>query len=322
MKKIVAIVVDFIIVAIIVVWGFILFKEFSSFNDQTSQLIFNKFNIKIILFGLFVITAVTIAFYLNMLVDKSMRPADDASEPDSLRRLSVSEMGDSEDIIGNLEVLRQLLGSNLNAIEKLSDNMNKAAAPVSEESLTEEFMLKMLTSQAKVLDVKSLTELLDAVVTTASELTVSKRVSRLLYNPSTKKLAMTRSIGVDVKEKIEIGTDEGVAGYAYKNSKRIYVTNIESHPEFGRENKPQYRSKSFVIFPIKVFSGVTVGVLNLTEKDPESGIYSMVDLEKLNMIVNSFSLKIGNMIFSSEFTKEGKTTEDLKKLILQFLMKV
>ncbi len=63
-------------------------------------------------------------------------------------------------------------------------------------------------------------------------------------------------------------------------------------------------------------------MLNLTEKEADGGIFNMVDLEKLNMVVNSFSLKIGNMILSSEFIKEGKTTEDLKKLILQFLMKL
>lgn len=324
MKKIITIVIDVIIVAIVVVWGVVLFKEFASFGDQTAQLVFNKFNIKVILFGLFVITAVTIAFYLNLILDKTL-PQESApivKPKHSLDSLSVNAMGDSEDIIGSLELLRTLLSSNLTAIERLGDNLSATGAPSTQESLSEEFMLKMLVSQSKLNDVKSLAELLDTIVMTASELTASKRVSLLLYNPGTKKLSMTRSIGIDVKEKIEIGTSEGVAGYAYKNSKRIYVTNIESHPEFGRENKPQYRSKSFVIFPIKVFSGVTVGVLNLTEKDSESGVFDMIDLEKLNMVINAFSLKIGNMILSTEFTKEGKTTEDLKKLILQFLMKV
>jgi hypothetical protein len=240
MKKIIAIVVDVVIVAIIIVWGIFLYKEFSAFNDQTAQIVFNKFNIKVILFGLFVITAVTVAFYLNMINEKTanLLPAERRSGRPTLSSLSVAEMGDSEDIIANLEVLRQLLGSNLNAIEKLWDNLKVSAAPVNEETLTEEFMLKMLTSQSKVMDVKTLAELLDAVVKTSSEVIVSKRVSLLLYNPGSKKLSMVRSIGVDVKEKIEIGADEGIAGYAYKNSKRLYVTNIESHPSSDAKTSP------------------------------------------------------------------------------------
>lgn len=327
MKKVVPFILDVFIIGIIVLWGYLLYKEFSGFTEATSQLTISMFNIKVILLGVFVIASVTIAFYINFTLlkkDDDAQRSMEKSTSSHLESYSVpeSDMEQHVDTMADLEVIRKLLSSNLKVIDNIWENFRSSAANGSEAIPDETSLIKDLNAQMVLVKAKSMLELFDKIVGVSSDLTSAERLSLLLYNPVKKKLVMARNKGVNINETVEISTDEGLAGYAFKNVKRIYVTNIESHPELGRENLPQYNSKSFMIFPIKVFSGVVIGVLNLTEKETEGGIFSMGDLEKMNLLINTFSLKVENMILSNEYSKDGRKPEDLKKAILEFLKRI
>lgn len=326
MKKVIPFILDIFIIGIIILWGYLLYKEFSGFTESTSQLTLSMFNIKVILLGIFVIASVTIAFYINFMLLKKNDVAVQLEEtaPQQLEGYSVpeSDMEQQVDVMADLEVIRKLLSSNLGVIDRIWENFRHSSTASGDVVVDETSLIKDLNAQMGLMKSKSMLELFDNIVKVSADLTTAQRISLLLYNPAKKKLCMARSVGVNLEESIEIPTDEGLAGYAFKNVKRIFVTNIESHPELGRENLPQYKSKSFMIFPIKVFSGVVIGVLNLTEKNSEGGIFSMGDLEKMNLLINTFSLKVENMILSNEYSRDGRKPEDLKKAILDFLKRI
>jgi diguanylate cyclase (GGDEF)-like protein len=70
--------------------------------------------------------------------------------------------------------------------------------------------------------------------------------------------------------------------------------NIETDNIVARENKPAYKSKSFLSVPIKLHDKI-VGVVNVTDKDPRGeGIFTQTDLKILTMIVQQAAIAIEN----------------------------
>jgi putative methionine-R-sulfoxide reductase with GAF domain len=290
-----------------------LFSEFDGFTADTEPLTFTMFNIKLLLFGLFLIASITVVFYINMISGKQKKPrvinGMQVPSETSLDSFSAAEPINSDAVMANLEVIRKLLSSNLTIIE----NLWKDYAVIGEterpgENAGEETLLKEISAQTEMMKQTNPLKLLYQLADASASLTSSKRISVFLFNPEKNNLSMVKGIGFqDLKERIEIGLDDGVAGFAFKNSKRIYVTNVETHPELGRKNKPQYKTKSFIIFPLRVFDDENViGVLNITEKETDGGIYNMLDLEKMNLLMNSFRLKMENLIIASELLKGKK----------------
>lgn len=301
MKKVVSIILDVILVAVIILWGYMLYKEFGSFTADTGAIKFSLFNIKVILFGLFVIASVSVLFYINLIIGKSV---SNHKKEGSLDDFVVNNDYNKDDVMAHLEVVRKLLITNLDAIENIWDGYIKTSNTETGDDNSEEILLKELSAQTAMIKQQNSLKLLYELADSAASLTDSKRVSLFLYSPENNNLSMVKAIGFkDIKEKIEIELDEGIAAYSFKNAKRIFVTNIETHPELGRKNKEQYKTKSFIIFPLAVFNDNIIGVLNITEKNSENSIYNMLDLEKMNLLMNSFSLKMESLILMGELAK-------------------
>lgn len=321
-RRLLSVLLDVFILFIILAWGYLLFREFSSFGEETTLSEYSLFNVKALLYGIFIIAGVTVAFYVNWFLREPKIQSGEDESRHALSEFTVPGTEEGVDFLSSLEELRKLLDSKLGMIDRVWESYVENSDLGRKESLDEEELLKALAAQSRVLSLKSVRELFDGIVGIASELTASSRVSLLLYNPESKKIRLSKCVGMDLEEEIEIAPGEGTAGYAFKNAKRLFVTNVENHPELGGKNKPQYNAKSFMVFPVKVFSGVVVGVLNLTEKEEGTKTYSLLDLEKMNLLINTFSLKIENMILSNEYSKIGNGKDELKKGILEFLKKV
>ncbi|OHD57625.1 MAG: hypothetical protein A2Y33_06205 [Spirochaetes bacterium GWF1_51_8] len=308
MSKVFRIILSVLVIGIAGLWVYLLYKEFLLLPVGSEYSQFVLFEIKTVLFALFAIASLTLILYFSMFSLRPQVKAEAKPESPQLDQFSVTGNDASNiDVMANLESIRHLLSSRLNVIDRIWENSNKMEnrAPGGETD-GEETLMKVLAGQIQLLGTENFPDLLNSLVETASQTTGAKRVSLFLHNPEKKNLKMVRGIGFETADPIEIKAEDGFAGYAFTSGKRIFVTNVETHPQLGRKNKPQYRSKSFIIFPIRLFlQDNCIGVLNLTEKEGENGIFNMVDLEKMNILVNNFKLKMENLILLREFNKNN-----------------
>ncbi|OHD56617.1 MAG: hypothetical protein A2014_04305 [Spirochaetes bacterium GWF1_49_6] len=307
MNKVVKIILAVLVAGIAGLWIYLLYQEYQQLPAQSENTKFLIFQIKALLFALYVIASLALMMYFSLSSSrqKAIPEKQEAASP-LLEHFSVEGTEHANvDVMLNLQSIRQLLSSKMNIIDTIWENYNRTEDSAGKgETVGEEELLKVLSTQIQLLGTSNFPDLLNSLVESASQMIGAKRVSLFLYNPGKKNLKMVKGIGFDTDEPIETTADEGFAGYAFSSGKRIFVTNIETHPQLGRKNKPQYSSKSFIIFPIRLFlQDNCIGVLNLTEKEGENGIFNMVDLEKMNILVNNFRLKMENMILLREFNK-------------------
>jgi putative methionine-R-sulfoxide reductase with GAF domain len=307
MNKVFKIILAVLVVGIAGLWIYLLYQEFQLLPVQNENMKFVLFQIKALLFALYAIAAITLMMFFSLFSSRQKpQPVSKEQVSPALDQFSVEGSENaSVDVMLNLQSIRQLLSSKMDIIDNIWENYNKTDDPGGKtDSIGEEELMRVLSTQIQLLGTANFPDLLNSLVENASQIIGAKRVSLFLYNPAKKNLKMVKGIGFESDETIETNADEGFAGYAFKSGKRIFVTNIETHPQLGRKNKPQYNSKSFIIFPIRLFlQDNCIGVLNLTEKQGENGIFNMVDLEKMNILVNNFRLKMENMILLREFNK-------------------
>ena len=112
-----------------------------------------------------------------------------------------------------------------------------------------------------------------------------------------KELYIYKTIGWSEEEKqkikdIKIPLGTGIAGKVAAKNKRIFVTNIEDYTDHDFKYKEKYETKSFISLPIYGIKKV-VAVLNQTEN--KNGLYTMNDLEVLN-IITQLSSKVFKLI--------------------------
>lgn len=309
MKKIFSIILAVLVVGIIGFWLYLLYQDFSSLPREGVGIRFTLFQMKALLFTLF--TVLTAGVLVAIQVAGALRARTEnpaAGHSGDLEKYSVARTEkDAVNVVANLEAVRQLLHNNLETIDRIWEGYNEQDNQEHFDTDSEEVLLAELAAQTALIRTDSLKSLLDKLVDVSAEITGSKRVSLFLANAQRDKLRLIKGLGWESEQNIEIDIQDGIAGYAFTQNKRLYVTNIETHPELGRKNKPQYRSKSFIIFPVKLFYEENVlGVLNITEKSDGDGIYSMEDLEKMNILMNSFSLKMENMVLKDELVQLKK----------------
>ncbi len=307
MKKIFSIILTILIIGATGVWLYLLFQDYVSLPRDAENYRFTLFHMKSLLFTIFVIASLCILMFTQMAgIRHGDVPSPKSTRPSDLERFSaINTEKDAVNVVANLEVVRKLLHNNLETIDKMWEGYSEHETQENIDTVSEEVLLAELAAQTALIKTESIKGLLDKLVDVSAEITGSQRVSLFLANASRDKLRLIKGFGWENRgENIEIDVNDGIAGYAFTQNKRIYVTNIETHPEIGRKNKPQYKSKSFIIFPIKLFYEENVlGVLNITEKSDGEGIYTMEDLEKMNILMNSFALKMENMVLKDEMTQ-------------------
>lgn len=143
----------------------------------------------------------------------------------------------------------------------------------------------------KILESKNINELFNNLFKILKKTTLAERISIEFYDFKKEKLFIYQKTDFNLKDYID---DNPISNFVFKNGKRLYVTNIETHPVIGRKNKDYYSKKSFMIIPIKII-GKTFGVVNMSEKKSDE-IFTIEEFEKASFIVNVFCQKLENMI--------------------------
>lgn len=274
------IILDIIVAAVIVFWAYMLYREFNQLPLNGENRVFTVFNIKVLLFSLFLIASITSLFYFNVIFEKRSR--SDSSQPGAA---SVDRA-----VIDSLGEIKSMLGKRTPDIEPSPEKER-----ISEERMEENITRKFDQAQ-RLLSVKDIDSLFSETVISCGNLLGAKRVSLFLVDTEKKKLVCVRKSGFSGADKSAIETSEGLAWYVHNQGKRMYATNVETHPEISRKNDPKYRTKSLIILPLRIFGDEKVGVLNLTEKEGNNGIFTKSDLEFANLLSALFEQKMENLV--------------------------
>jgi diguanylate cyclase (GGDEF)-like protein len=123
-----------------------------------------------------------------------------------------------------------------------------------------------------------------AILTNSKDLLLAERASLLVVDETANELILKAGVGLSTQpsEIARIRLGQGVAGGVLETGRALVVENIESA---GMEPAPperQYKTKSFISYPIRI-GGRTIGILNVTDKSSGEK-YDDVDLSLLEII--------------------------------------
>jgi class 3 adenylate cyclase/GAF domain-containing protein len=139
------------------------------------------------------------------------------------------------------------------------------------------------------------TEILYVTLERSLILTDSDVGSVMILDRDSDSFIVESTIGAGEYIKIDDRLDfkTSIAKYAVINKSPIVVENIEKDTRFGRANRPQYASKSFVCMPIKTSKDI-IGVLTISRRNDDK-IYSQDDVEILTPLLSNAAFTYENL---------------------------
>jgi len=150
-------------------------------------------------------------------------------------------------------------------------------------------------------------KLLNTLIETSLQLMNAQYGSLMLLDSDTSELVVEAQKGSDevVHEKMRLKKEDSIAGIVLDRQEPLLVNDIEKDPRIKRENRPRYRTKSFISILIKVDDRVK-GVLNVSDKI-RGDVFTEEDVKLLQSFVNNAAIAI-------ERSMLYKQTEELQQL--------
>ena len=123
-----------------------------------------------------------------------------------------------------------------------------------------------------------------AILTNSKELLLAERASLLVVDERANELVLKAGVGLktQISDVARIRLGEGVAGGVLETGRALVVENIEKAGMQPAPAERQYKTKSFISYPIRI-GGRTIGILNVTDKTSGEK-YNDVDLSLLEII--------------------------------------
>ena len=176
---------------------------------------------------------------------------------------------------------------------------------------------KVLSIDQKMSSILDLNHLVDFIIKKSTEILTSEKCSLMLSDHDSKELVIKGSLGLNenVIKETRLKYGEGISGRVAVEGSPLLVANIENDVKYSRKSHPQYKTKSFMIAPIKVH-GKLVGVVNVTDKKPmlnKKLQFNEIDLKILCSIVRQASIAIENANYYRhlEFLSTSDSVTDL-----------
>lgn len=139
------------------------------------------------------------------------------------------------------------------------------------------------------------TEILYITLERSLALTVSDVGSVMILDRYSDSFIVKSTIGageyIKIDDRVDFNTS--IAKYAVINKSPIVVEDIEKDTRFGRANRPQYASKSFVCMPIKTSKEI-VGVLTISHRNNDK-IYTQNDVDVLTPLLSNAAFTYENL---------------------------
>ncbi len=153
-----------------------------------------------------------------------------------------------------------------------------------------------------------------SIVDTAIRILKAERGSLMLVEDGQTELSVKAVHGVNkwLFTDMKIMAGEGIAGKVFQNSVPVISKDIEK--EFSIQNRPIYKTPSFMSIPLKV-GDETIGVLNISDKITGE-VFMEEDLALIHSFANyaSIALKGSNYYNLAENMKELSLTDPLTNL--------
>lgn len=167
-----------------------------------------------------------------------------------------------------------------------------------------EYVTDFLNSIISVLDRKALSKTL---LEKTLQLLNAEQGSLMILDGETSELVVEayKSLGDAVTEKMRIKRGEGIAGIVLERGGALLVKDIESDPRVRKENRPHYKTKSFISALINIENRLK-GVLNVSDK-VKGEAFNEADLNLLKSIIDNSAIAIERSFLYDE-------TEELRKL--------
>jgi diguanylate cyclase (GGDEF)-like protein len=123
-----------------------------------------------------------------------------------------------------------------------------------------------------------------AILTQAKSLLGAERASLMVLDEDANELVLKAAIGLLVprEQMARARPGEGIAGQVIESGEPLVVTNAASTRPFGADETRDYKTGSFISYPI-IMRGRKIGVLSLTDKTSGKD-FNEVDLSLLDLV--------------------------------------
>lgn len=168
---------------------------------------------------------------------------------------------------------------------------------------------KILSIDLRMRSIRKLNDLVDFIVEKSTEILEAEKCSLMLLDPESNELAIRGAKGLDddiiMGSRVKVG--HSISGMVAEENCPILVEDIESNVRFARQNRPSYRTRSFISAPIRTHNRV-IGVVNIADKRSASDpAFTETDLTILCTIVHLASVAIENADFIRQLTHLSMT---------------
>ncbi|MBW2559196.1 MAG: GAF domain-containing protein, partial [Deltaproteobacteria bacterium] len=140
----------------------------------------------------------------------------------------------------------------------------------------------------------------------------------ILERPHRKTFVVKATIGLGEHLKLgeRVNVADSIAKYAVINKSPLIVEDIEEDTRFGRKNRQQYGTKSFVCMPIKTMRDI-VGVLTISRKD-NAPPFTSENVEILGPLLGNAAFTYENLQLLEE-KKESDSYLDAMQRVVQVI---
>lgn len=173
----------------------------------------------------------------------------------------------------------------------------------------DELLASVFNSTISLAPLLTWEQLLQTIVEKATQLLKAEQGSLMLLDldQETTELFVKakKSIDAIIKENMRMHKGEGIAGKVFETGEPLLVEDIEKDPRINQQNKPRYKTKSFVSIPLKIEDRVA-GVLNISDKTTGE-VFKENDLRLIQFFAANASIAIERSLLY-------KKTSELKEL--------
>lgn len=181
----------------------------------------------------------------------------------------------------------------------------------------EEILTSIFDSSTSIASLLNWEQLLQTIIEKATQLLKAEQGSIMLLDDETSELFIKARKSIDniIKENVRLKIGEGIAGKVLESGVPLLVEDLEKDPRINQKNKPNYKTKSFVIIPIKIEDRIS-GVLNISDKITGE-VFNENDLKLLQFFITNAAIAIERSIFCKkiEELKELSTTDSLTGIL-------
>lgn len=159
-------------------------------------------------------------------------------------------------------------------------------------------------------------QLYDSILDMAADLVNAACGSLMLLDKKGESLRIESAKGMNMRlaKSLSLKLGSGIAGKVAASGNPLLVNDIEQDARIAGQNRPRFKSRSFVSIPLK-FREQILGVLNLSDK-VNQGIFDEADLEMLSTFGNHASAVIrrSSILERSEQLEHLSITDPLTEL--------